>query len=181
MKNKRFWLVIGVFTLTVPGFMIFSYWYLGIFSSVRLTPAREFEMTIIGGEVAGDYNKTGAEVVKTRRLLEDNGFSCEPALVYYENAITTGKPYLRSAGGCLLPKGLPEKLLKALLRDGREKRTVQFARGVRMEIYAQTAVGLRKVWTEIARLTEQGRQLQFPLVQRIRDDGTNEFLIGEKQ
>ncbi|HNJ67477.1 MAG TPA: hypothetical protein PKW28_16400, partial [Turneriella sp.] len=45
---------------------------------------------------------------------------------------------------------------------------------------AQTAVGLRKVWTEIARLSEQGRQLQFPLVQRIREDGTNEFLIGEK-
>jgi hypothetical protein len=180
MKNKRFWLVIGIFTLTVPGFMIFSYWYLGIFSSVRLTPATEFEMTIIGGEVAGDYNKTGAEVVKTRRLLEANGFVCEPALVYYQNAITTGKPYLRSLGGCLLPKDVPARLLGELIRSGREKRTVEFSRSLRIKTYAQTAVGLRKVWTEIARLSEQGTKLQFPLVQRIYEDGTNEFVIGVK-
>jgi hypothetical protein len=41
-------------------------------------------------------------------------------------------------------------------------------------------VGLRKVWTEIARLSEQGTELQFPLVQRIYEDGTNEFVIGVK-
>ncbi|MFZ5630432.1 MAG: hypothetical protein ACOY5B_14975 [Spirochaetota bacterium] len=180
MKNKRFWFTIGIFTLTVPGFILFSYWYLGIFSPVRLSAASQHNLTVIGGEVSGDYNKTGAEVVKTRRLLEANGFACEPVLIYYENAITTGKPYLRSVGGCSLPTDLPARLSQELLRDGRQKRTVQFARGVRIETYAQTAVGLRKVWTEIARLSEQGRQLQFPLVQRIRDDGTNEFLIGEK-
>ena len=180
MKNKKFWLVIAVFTLTVPGFILFSYWYLGIFSAVRISPASALDLTVIGGQVTGDYNKTGAEVVKTRQLLEANGFTCDPVLVYYENAITTGKPYLRSAGGCILAKELPENLLKDLLRKGRQRHRVEFARSVRIETYAQTAVGLRKVWTEIARLSEQGRQLQFPLVQRIREDGTNEFLIGEK-
>ncbi len=180
MKNKRFWLLIAVFTLTVPGFIFFSYWYLGIFSAVRISAAGAFALRVIGGEVAGDYNKTGAEVVKTRQILAANGFSCDPVLVYYENAITTGKPYLRSAGGCVVEKELPDNLLKDMLRQGRQEFRVEFARGVRIETYAQTAVGLRKVWTEIARLTEQGRQLTFPLVQRIREDGTNEFLIGEK-
>lgn len=170
----------AVFTLLVPGFIIFSYWYLGIFSGVRIAPSGAIDVTLIGGEVMGDYNKTGAEVVKTRHLLEANGFACDPVLVYYENAITTGKLYLHSVGGCALAKDLPESLLKDLLRQGRQKHAVRFARGVRIETYAQTAVGLRKVWTEIARLTEQGRQLQFPLVQRIRADGTNEFLLGEK-
>lgn len=180
MKNRRFWLTLAVFTLAAPGFILFSYWYLGIFSQVRITPASSLEWSILAGGVAGDYNKTGAEVVKTRRLLEANGFPCEPVLVYLENAITTGKPYLRSAGGCILPKDLPANLLADFLRQGRQKHIVRFARGVRIETYAQTAVGLRKVWTEIARLSEQGRQLQFPLVQRVREDGTNEFLIGEK-
>jgi hypothetical protein len=180
MKNKRFWLVIAIFTFTVPGFMLFSYWYLGIFSAVRISPAGALDLSVIGGQVAGDYNKTGAEVVKTRRLFEANGFGCEPVLVYFDNAITTGKPYLRSVGGCVLLSDLPENLLQELLKQGRQKYRVKFVRSVRIETYAQTAVGLRKVWTEIARFSEQGRQLKFPLVQRIRADGTNEFLIGEK-
>lgn len=179
MKNKKFWLIIAFFTLTVPGFMLFSYWYLGIFSPVQVSDSAEkIELVLIGGRVNGDYNKTGQEVVKTRRLLLEQGFPCEPILVYFDNAITTGKAYLRSMGGCIMPPNLPPQLLQTLLQTGREKHSIIMPRAIRIRTYAQTAVALRKVWKEIARLSEQNRKLVFPLVQRIGDDGGNDFLIG---
>lgn len=180
MKNKKFWLVIAFFTLAVPGFMLFSYWYLGIFSPVQITETSEkIELTLIGGRINGDYNKTGQEVVKTRHLLLEQGFPCDAVLVYFDNAINTGKAYLRSMGGCLLPNNLPPQLLQSFLQAGREKQSIVISDAIRLRTYAQTAVALRKAWRELARLAEQNRRLVFPLVQRIGEDGDSEFLIGK--
>lgn len=180
-NNRKFWLAIALFTLTVPGFILFSYWYLGIFSSMEISEISDQEFTIAGGEVVGDYNKTGAEVVKTRRLFLEAGRKCEPVLLYSNNAITTGKPYLRSVGGCVLSSALTADQQKLLGNEKIQIQQVKIARGLRLRTYGQTAVALRKSWTEIARLTEQGNELVFPLVQLVRDDGTNDLLIAVKR
>jgi len=176
--NKKFILIITAFTLTVPGFFIFSYWYLGIFSGVEVTGLGGYSAVVYGGQHQGDYNKTGGEVVKTRRLLQTLATECQPVLIYFENAMTTGKPNLRSAGGCILEAKPAAHVLAALKKDGREAINVEIKKGYRLTTYAQTAVALRKVWTELARLVDKGIVLRFPLVQLVRENGDSEFLIG---
>lgn len=176
--NKKFMLVIAAFTLTVPGFFLFSYWYLGIFSSVEISEITDYNAVVYAGRHQGDYNKTGGEVVKTRKLVMANGLACEPVLVYFENAITVGKPNLHSAGGCVVNGALLPHVLQALRDQNREKISLKIHKGYRLKTYAQTAVALRKVWTELARLSDKGINLQFPLVQLVRENGDSEFLIG---
>jgi hypothetical protein len=176
--NKKFILVIVAFTLTVPGFFLFSYWYLGIFSSVDITEIDNFDAVIYAGRHQGDYNKTGGEVVKTRKIVMANGLVCEPVLVYFENAITTGKPNLHSAGGCRVNGAILPHVLQALRDQNREKIVLKVQKGYRLKTYAQTAVALRKVWTELARLSDKGINLKFPLVHLVRENGDSEFLIG---
>jgi hypothetical protein len=62
--NKKFILIMLAFTLTVPGFFIFSYWHLGIFADMTVTNLQEKHLTAIVRNHSGDYNKTGEEVVK---------------------------------------------------------------------------------------------------------------------
>ncbi len=176
--NKKFILIIAAFTLTVPGFFIFSYWYLGIFSAVEITEVRDYTATVYAGRHQGDYNKTGGEVVKTKRLLESLFLACEPVLVYFENAITTAKPNLQSAGGCIVPAVVTPAVAKILKAQGREPIQIAIGEGYRLKTYAQTAVALRKIWTELARLSDKGVVLRFPLVQLIRENGDSEFLIA---
>lgn len=176
--NKKFLLIIVAFTLTVPGFFIFSYWHLGVFSSVDVAPLTAYQAVLFGGRHQGDYNKTGGEVVKTKKLLKSLGAECEPVLVYFENAMNTAKPNLRSAGGCIVGTKLPASVQSALKKDGREAITLDIKKGYRLTTYAQTAVALRKVWTELARLADKGNVLKFPLVQLVRENGNSEFLIG---
>lgn len=176
--NKKFILIITAFTLTVPGFFLFSYWHLGIFSSVAVNPLDGYSAVFYGGHHQGDYNKTGGEVVKTRRLLQSLATECQPVLVYFENAMTTGKPNLRSAGGCILQSQPAGQVLAALKKDGREPIQLEIKKGYRLTTYGQTAVALRKVWTELSRLVDKGKVLKFPLVQLVRENGDSEFLIG---
>lgn len=176
--NKKFLLIIVAFTLTVPGFFIFSYWHLGVFSSVDVAPLTPYSAVLYGGRHQGDYNKTGGEVVKTKQLLKRFGAECEPVLVYFENAMNTGKPNLRSAGGCIVGTNLPASVQAALKEEGRESITLDIKKGYRLTTYAQTAVALRKVWTELSRLVDKGNVLKFPLVQLVRENGNSEFLIG---
>ncbi len=177
--NKKFLLIIVAFTLTVPGFFIFSYWHLGVFSSVEVAPLTgSYSAVLYGGRHQGDYNKTGGEVVKTKRLLINLGAECEPVLVYFENAMNTAKPNLRSAGGCIIATNAAPNLVAALKKEGREAITLDIKKGYRLTTYAQTAIALRKVWTELARLVDKGTVLRFPLVQLVRPNGDSEFLIG---
>jgi hypothetical protein len=89
--------------------------------------------------------------------------------------MTTGKPNLRSAGGCILEAKPAEHVLAALKKDGREAISIEIKKGYRLKTYAQTAVALRKVWTELARLVDKGVVLRFPLVQLVRENGDSEF------
>ena len=176
--NKKFILIIAAFTITVPGFFLFSYWYLGIFSNFEIASAENFQVAFYGAEHSGDYNKTGEKVVQTKRLLKAHAVECLPVLVYRDNAITTGKPYLRSWGGCILSEKLPAYVVTDLAKNGMNRHEFSFARGYRLRTYAQTAVALRKAWTEIARLSEHGANLDFPLFHRVHEDGTSEFYIA---
>lgn len=179
--NKKFILIIAAFTITVPGFFIFSYIYLGVFSSAERSEGQTFAATVYAGEHRGDYNKTGESVVQTRRLLQSFALPCEPVLIYFENAITMGKPYLRSAGGCITEKNLPAHVLKALASEGKKPFVLNIGPAYKFTIYAQTAIALRKIWTELARITDTGRELKFPLVQIVRPNGDNDFFIGAGQ
>lgn len=175
--NKKFILIIAAFTITVPGFFLFSYWFLGIFSSMEIQPVKDFKLVVYAAENAGDYNKTGEKVVQTRKLMMSYAIVCKPVLVYQDNAITTGKPYLRSLGGCSVSESLPAHVLAALSKAGMKRYEFDIQKGYTLKTYAQTAVALRKVWNEIARLSEKGVELKFPLLHMVHDDGTNEFVI----
>lgn len=176
--NRKFILIIAGFTITVPGFFLFSYWYLGIFSSIEGAPLQPFVARVYAAEHSGDYNKTGEKVVQTRRLLKSYALPCQPVLIYHDNAIVTGKAYLKSSGGCITDEKLPAHVEAALRQNGMNAVSLKIPSGYQFKTYAQTAVALRKVWPEIARLTDKGAVLKFPLVHLVRDDGTNEFLIG---
>lgn len=176
--NKKFILIITAFTLTVPGFFLFSYWHLGVFSGFEVAPLAPYKTVFYGGRHQGDYNKTGGEVVRTKRLLKELGAECTPVLVYFENAMTTGKPNLRSAGGCISDTNLSAGAKATLSKEGRETITLDIKKGYRLTTYAQTAIALRKVWTELARLVDKGVVLRFPLVQLVHENGNSEFLIG---
>lgn len=176
--NKKFILIILVFTVTVPGFFLFSYWFLGVFSGVTQSDVKNFSTTFYGIEHQGDYNKTGEGVVKTMRLLESYAFPCAPILLYRDNAITVGKIYLKSVGGCITDNNLPAHVVKALNNAKMLRYDVRIETGYRFATYAQTAIALRKVWPEIARLTDKGDELKFPLVQLVKPTGDNEFLIA---
>jgi hypothetical protein len=178
--TKKFVLIIAAFTITVPGFFLFSYWFLGIFSGMTTSAIRDFHLTFYAGRHYGDYNKTGEEVVKTRRLLLSHGLPCKPVLVYFDNAINVGKPYLKSAGGCENNSELPKKVLDLLAAAKIEKMTVDISTGYKLSTYAQTAVALRKSWTELARLSDAGVELTFPMVQLVHENGDNEFIIASK-
>lgn len=176
--NKKFVLIIAAFTITVPGFFLFSYWFLGIFSSMEIQPLKDFKLVVYAGEHNGDYNKTGEKVVLTRKLLLSHSIECKPVLIYQENAITTGKPYLRSLGGCGTAQTPPAQVITEMSKTGIRRYEFDIRSGYRLKTYAQTAVALRKVWNEIARLTEKGVDLKFPLLHIVHDDGTNEFVIA---
>ena len=176
--NKKFILIIAAFTITVPGFFLFSYWFLGIFSSMETRPLKDFKLVIYAAENNGDYNKTGEKVVLTRKLLLSYAIACKPVLVYQENAITTGKPYLRSLGGCSVSEALPVHVVTALSKAGMRRYEFAIPKGLTLTTYAQTAIALRKVWNELARLSEKGVELKFPLIHSVHDDGTNEFSIA---
>jgi hypothetical protein len=176
--NKKFIVIIAAFTITVPGFMLFSYWYLGIFSSMSASAVVKYSASAYVGLHNGDYNKTGEQVVKTSRILRSYAFNCKPILIYFENAISVGKPYLKSAGGCIVESAIPPHVVQALKKNGVEVQKFVIPVGQRLATYGQTAVGLRKVWTELARLTDRGVQLKFPLLQIIHENGENEFLIA---
>jgi len=179
MKNKKFWLVITVFTISVPGFIIFSYWFLGIFSSITVSEVGAQKFTLWVGDHSGDYNKTGENVVKVSRIFASYALSCKPALIYFENAITTGKPYLKSAGGCIVgDEKLPAHVEKELLAMKSRKLTLEMQQAYKFTMYAQTAVALRKVWVEIARLTDKQREVKFPLIQIVQATGDNDFYLG---
>jgi hypothetical protein len=179
--NKKFILIIAAFTITVPGFFIFSYIYLGVFSGATRSEGQTFAATVYAGEHRGDYNKTGEQIVQTRRLLQSYALPCEPVLVYFENAITVGKPNLKSAGGCITEKNLPAHVVKDLAAQGKKPYEIKITPAYKFTIYAQTAIALRKIWTELARLTDAGRELQFPLVQIVRPNGDNDFFIAPAQ
>lgn len=176
--NKKFILIIAAFTITVPGFFLFSYWFLGIFSGMDIQPLKDFKLVVYASEHNGDYNKTGEKVVQTRKLLLSYAIPCKPVLVYYENAITTGKPYLRSLGGCSVSEILPAHVTAAMSKNGIQRYEFDIRNGYTLKTYAQTAIALRKVWNEIARLSDKGVDLKFPLLHMVHDDGTNEFVIA---
>lgn len=176
--NKKFILIIVAFTVTVPGFFLFSYWFLGIFSSMEVTPLKNFKLDIYAAEHQGDYNKVGEKVVMTRKILMSYAIACKPVIVYHENAITTGKPYLRSLGGCSTAEIPPAHVVTAMLKAGIRRHEFNISSGYTLKTYAQTAVALRKVWNEIARLSEKGVDLKFPLLHLVHEDGTNEFAIA---
>lgn len=176
--NKKFVLIIAAFTITVPGFFLFSYMFLGVFSGVERSDVKNFSIAVYAGDHSGDYNKTGEQVVKTQRLLASFASPCEPVLIYYDSAITTGKPYLKSAGGCIAEKNLPKHVIQALAEQQRRLIEIKIDSGYRFTVYAQTAIALRKIWTELARVTDSGKELKFPLVQIVRATGENEFYIG---
>lgn len=179
--NRKFILIMLVFTLTVPGFFIFSYWHLGIFSDMTVTELKGTRVAAIVRNRSGDYNKTGEEVVRVKRLLASYALPCEPVLIYFDSAITTGKPYLKSAGGCITEEKIPAHVQVELNKQDMRPIEVRIGAGYRLAMKAQTAVALRKVWTEIARITERGTELRYPLVQLVRESGLNEFYIGKGQ
>jgi len=176
--NKKFILIIAAFTITVPGFFLFSYLFLGVFSGVERSDLKNFSIAVYAGDHSGDYNKTGEQVVKTQRLLASFASPCEPVLIYYNSAITTGKPYLKSAGGCIAEKNLPKHVVQALTEQQRHLVEIKIDSGYKFTVYAQTAIALRKIWTELARVTDSGKELKFPLVQIVRATGENEFYIA---
>lgn len=176
--NKKFVLIIAAFTVTVPGFFLFSYLYLGVFSGVERSDKQNFSAVVYAGEHRGDYNKTGEQVVKTQRLLQSFAMPCEPVLIYFDSAITVGKPYLKSAGGCITEKNIPPHVLTALNRENRIPVKIHIEAGYKFSVYAQTAIALRKVWTEIARVTDSGKEVKYPLVQIVRESGQNDFFLG---
>jgi hypothetical protein len=176
--NKKFILIIAFFTITVPGFFIFSYWYLGIFGSFERSEVTGYHFIAHAAPHTGDYNKTGEQVVKLRRILLSYALPCEPVLIYYDNVAEKGKPYLRSAGGCISEDRIPPHVLKELAAVGSRAIAIRIDHGARFIIHAQTAVALRKIWPEIIRMADAGAGLKFPLVQRIYDDGRSEFVIG---
>jgi len=176
--NKKFILIIAFFTITVPGFFIFSYWFLGIFGSFERSEVTGYRILAHAAAHTGDYNKTGEQVVKLRRIFLSYALPCEPVLIYYDSVAEKGKPYLRSAGGCISEDKIPPHVLKELEAAGSRAIEVRVDRGIRFTIRAQTAVALRKIWPEIIRMTDAGTALKFPLVQRIYDDGRSEFVIG---
>ncbi len=176
--NKKFILIIAVFTITVPGFFLFSYWFLGIFSSIEVSPLTDFHRTVFAAEHAGDYNKTGEKVVATRNFLLSYAIQCEPVLVYQQNAITTAKANLRSLGGCSTTEALPAHVAAAMPKAGITRHEFEIRRGYRFKTYAQTAIALRKAWNEVARLSEKGVALEFPLLHVVHADGMNEFAVA---
>lgn len=175
--NKKFWLIITAFTISVPGFIVFSYWYLGIFSSITVVESTPQKFTVYAADHSGDYNKTGEHVVRTSRILASYAFSCKPILIYFDSVITTGKPYLRSAGGCVVDAMLPKHVVQELAQQKITARTLDFKKPYKLSMYGQTAVALRKVWVEIARLTDKHIELKFPLVQLVHATGENDFLV----
>lgn len=167
------------FTLTVPGFFIFSYWHLGIFADMAVADLGEAHISAVVRNHAGDYNKTGEEVVRVKRLLASYALPCEPILIYFDNAITTGKPYLKSAGGCITEQKIPAHVWAELRQQDMIAHETIIRAGFRFTMKAQVAVALRKVWTEIARITDRGTELRFPLVQIVRENGQNDFYISK--
>lgn len=178
MKKLRFWLVIGFFTLTVPGFILYSYWHLGVFSSIAMKPVANQKFILIGGASQGDYNNTGAEVVKTRDFFNAASLHCRPALLYQDNPAKIVKPQLRSFGGCLVDENDAGAYLRQLKASGRLQATALFQDGMQISMYGQTAVALRRGIGEIERLTKEGRNPTYPLLQLVEDDGTNHFFIS---
>lgn len=178
MKKLRFWLVIGFFTLTVPGFIFYSYWHLGVFSSITLESVANQKFILLGGVSQGDYNNTGAEVVKTRDIFNAASLRCRPALLYKDNPAKIVKPQLRSVGGCLVDEKDASAYMRQLKASGRVQSTAVFQNGIQISMYGQTAVALRRGIGEVERLAKEGRNPTYPLLQLVDDDGTNHFFIS---
>ncbi|HRP69478.1 MAG TPA: hypothetical protein PLY93_08105 [Turneriella sp.] len=175
--NKKFILIMLFFTLTVVGFFIFSYLFLGVFSDFKRTQNVSFNAVVYAGVHEGDYNKTGKEVVETRNIFLANGLTCTPILVYYDDVQKVGKPYLKSLGGCSAEKEPPTEVIKILREKNKMRYTFSLKRADQFSIYGQTAVVLRKIWPELVHLSEKGAKFKFPVLQVVHDNGDSDFYV----
>ncbi|MCX7634019.1 MAG: hypothetical protein N2Z22_11875 [Turneriella sp.] len=171
MKNRRFWVIVLVFTISVPGFMVFSYWHLGVFSSVEMALAEEKSLMMLVKPTRGDASKAAAAASELNRLFHSMGKRCTPVLVYFDDPQKTIKANLRAAGGCIAQ----EKFF--IVDPAAEWQTITLRKHLVLTTYAQTAVALRKVWRKLYGLRTQ-YDWQLPLVQVVQADGTNEFRIA---
>ncbi len=103
-KLKTILLIIFL-TIMVPGLFTYLFYYTGSFNQVTIKKTITRDMTIIGFEEKGDYQKSGKHISRMRHILAKYNITCIPAIIYYNNPHKVIKKLLNSLGGCLV---LPE-------------------------------------------------------------------------
>jgi hypothetical protein len=177
--NKKFLLIIvTAFTLTVPGFL---YFFILAFRCVQqrrrrtgLSALQRRSSTAASHQ--GDYNKTGGEVVKTKQTAAKDSRQPNASRysIYFENAMNTGKPNLRSAGGCIRRQRIcPQSMCRRHLKEeGRESITHRYQKRLSASpLMRRQLLRSEKSGLNSRALSTKVIVLKFPLVQLVRENG----------
>lgn len=170
--KHKFILLMLFFTITVPGFLVFSAWQMGLFKTPEPSLHNYAAQNFIGLPHRGEYQKAGEKISHLYRLFLEKKLACVTAAILHDDPEKVVKNMLRSSGGCIsteIPKDLQAPY---------ERITIPAGEYLQVTMNAHPSVALRKGYGHLIKASrEKNLKVVFPIIQSNDEHGVFTFRI----